>query len=47
MNVSGLTPLKHEYRYTGELTVPEPSTPALMNVNFPLSKFNFECCKIL
>ncbi|CAD6243127.1 GSCOCG00009652001-RA-CDS [Cotesia congregata] len=35
--VLGLTPLKHEYRYTGELTVPEPSTPALMQVRFPLS----------
>ncbi|XP_057330519.1 apolipoprotein D-like [Microplitis mediator] len=35
--VLGLTPLKHEYRYTGELNVPEPSTPALMQVRFPLS----------
>lgn len=35
--VLGLTPLKHEYRYTGELSVPEPSTPARMEVRFPLS----------
>ncbi|XP_017893605.1 apolipoprotein D-like [Ceratina calcarata] len=35
--VLGLTPLKHEYHYTGELTVPEPSTPARMQVRFPLS----------
>lgn len=35
--VIGLTPIKHEYRYTGELTVPEPSTPARMSVSFPLS----------
>ncbi|XP_034192501.2 apolipoprotein D-like [Osmia lignaria lignaria] len=35
--VLGLTPLKHEYHYTGELTVPEPSTQARMQVRFPLS----------
>ncbi|XP_011301836.1 apolipoprotein D [Fopius arisanus] len=35
--VLGLTPLKHEYHYTGELTVPEPSTPGRMKVRFPLS----------
>ncbi|XP_033212924.1 apolipoprotein D-like isoform X1 [Belonocnema kinseyi] len=35
--VLGLTPLKHEYHYTGELSVPEPSTPARMMVRFPLS----------
>ncbi|XP_015183810.1 PREDICTED: apolipoprotein D-like [Polistes dominula] len=35
--VLGLTPLKHEYHYTGELSVPEPSTPARMQVRFPLS----------
>nr|XP_003703611.1 PREDICTED: apolipoprotein D-like isoform X1 [Megachile rotundata] len=33
----GLTPLKHEYHYTGELSVPEPSTPGRMQVRFPLS----------
>ncbi|XP_012278252.1 apolipoprotein D isoform X2 [Orussus abietinus] len=35
--VLGLTPLKHEYHYTGDLSVPEPSTPARMEVRFPLS----------
>lgn len=35
--ILGLTPLKHEYHYTGDLTVPEPSTPARMEVRFPLS----------
>lgn len=35
--ILGLTPLKHEYHYTGELTVPEPSTPGRMEVRFPLS----------
>ncbi|XP_034181169.1 apolipoprotein D-like [Osmia lignaria lignaria] len=35
--VLGLTPLKHEYHYTGELSVPEPSTPGRMQVRFPLS----------
>ncbi|KAK0089408.1 hypothetical protein PV325_007566 [Microctonus aethiopoides] len=35
--VLGLTPLKHQYHYTGELTVPQPSIPALMEVRFPLS----------
>jgi len=35
---TGLTPLKHEYHYTGQLTVPEPSTPGRMEVRFPLSK---------
>ncbi|XP_043678351.1 apolipoprotein D-like [Vespula pensylvanica] len=35
--VLGLTPLKHEYHYTGELSVPELSTPARMQVRFPLS----------
>lgn len=33
----GLTPLKHQYRYVGRLTVPEPATPARMTVKFPLS----------
>lgn len=36
--VLGLTPLKHDYKYTGRLTVPDPSTPAKMIVKFPLSK---------
>ncbi|XP_017754274.1 PREDICTED: apolipoprotein D-like [Eufriesea mexicana] len=35
--ILGLTPLKHEYHYIGELSVPEPSTPARMEVRFPLS----------
>ncbi|CAK9800566.1 Apolipoprotein D [Anthophora quadrimaculata] len=35
--IIGLTPLKHEYHYTGELTVPEPSVPGRMQVRFPLS----------
>ncbi|XP_029668192.1 apolipoprotein D-like [Formica exsecta] len=35
--ILGLTPLKHEYHYTGELTVPEPSTPGRMEVRFPLN----------
>jgi apolipoprotein D and lipocalin family protein len=33
----GLTPLKHEYHYTGKLTVPDASIPAKMKVKFPLS----------
>lgn len=35
--VLGLTSLKHEYHYTGELSVPEPSTPGRMLVRFPLN----------
>ncbi|XP_032691595.1 apolipoprotein D-like isoform X2 [Odontomachus brunneus] len=35
--ILGLTSLKHEYHYTGELSVPEPSTPGRMEVRFPLS----------
>ncbi|KAL0102896.1 hypothetical protein PUN28_018297 [Cardiocondyla obscurior] len=35
--ILGLTPLKHEYHYTGQLTVPEPSTPGRMDVRFPLN----------
>lgn len=35
--VLGLTPLKHDYRYTGVLTVPDPAVPARMKVRFPLS----------
>ncbi|XP_034827951.1 apolipoprotein D-like [Maniola hyperantus] len=33
----GLTPLEHDYRYTGILTVPDPAVPARMKVRFPLS----------
>lgn len=33
----GLTPLKHEYHYTGKLTVPDEAVPARMKVRFPLS----------
>ncbi|XP_026333144.1 apolipoprotein D-like [Hyposmocoma kahamanoa] len=35
--ILGLTPLKHDYRYTGTLTVPDPAVPARMKVRFPLS----------
>nr|XP_021182455.2 apolipoprotein D [Helicoverpa armigera] len=35
--ILGLTPLKHDYRYTGVLTVPDPAVPARMKVRFPLS----------
>ncbi|XP_032527239.2 apolipoprotein D-like [Danaus plexippus] len=35
--ILGLTPLNHDYRYTGILTVPDPAVPARMKVNFPLS----------
>ncbi|XP_011503496.1 PREDICTED: apolipoprotein D-like [Ceratosolen solmsi marchali] len=35
--ILGLTSLKHEYHYTGTLTVPYPSVPAHMSVRFPLS----------
>lgn len=34
----GLTPLKHEYSYTGVLSVPDQDIPAKMRVKFPLSK---------
>ncbi|XP_031641229.1 apolipoprotein D-like [Contarinia nasturtii] len=33
----GLTPLKHEYSYTGQLTAPIPELPAKMRVKFPLN----------
>jgi len=33
----GLTPLKHEYSYTGQLSVPIPELPAKMRVKFPLN----------
>lgn len=35
--ILGLTPLKHDYRYTGILTVPDSAVPAQMRVRFPLS----------
>ncbi|KAG7303518.1 hypothetical protein JYU34_012044 [Plutella xylostella] len=35
--ILGLTPLKHDYKYTGILTVPDPAVPARMKVRFPLS----------
>ncbi|XP_026740599.1 apolipoprotein D-like [Trichoplusia ni] len=35
--ILGLTPLKHDYRYTGTLRVIDPAVPARMKVNFPLS----------
>ncbi|XP_014237983.1 apolipoprotein D-like [Trichogramma pretiosum] len=35
--ILGLTSLKHEYHYTGRLSVPEPSVSARMTVRFPLS----------
>lgn len=34
----GLTPLKHEYSYTGQISVPDPDIPAKMRVRFPLSE---------
>lgn len=33
----GLTPLKHEYSYTGDITVPYSDVPAKMQVKFPLN----------
>uniref|UniRef100_A0A6B2E509 Putative apolipoprotein d/lipocalin n=1 Tax=Phlebotomus kandelakii TaxID=1109342 RepID=A0A6B2E509_9DIPT len=33
----GLTPLRHEYSYTGTLTLPDSDVPAKMKVKFPLS----------
>ncbi|CAG5024496.1 unnamed protein product [Parnassius apollo] len=33
----GLTPLEHDYRYKGVLTVPDPAVPGRMKVRFPLS----------
>ncbi|RZC33917.1 apolipoprotein D [Asbolus verrucosus] len=35
--VLGLTPLKHEYHYTGTLTIPDSAVPARMTVKFPLN----------
>lgn len=39
----GLTPLKHEYSYTGQLTAPIPELPAKMRVKFPLSELLYFC----
>lgn len=36
--VLGLTPLEHQYKYTGTLTVPDPVLPAKMEASFPLSE---------
>jgi len=33
----GLTPLKHEYSYTGQITVPDNDVSAKMKVKFPLN----------
>ncbi|KAF5284618.1 hypothetical protein FQA39_LY16976 [Lamprigera yunnana] len=33
----GLTPLKHEYKYRGHLSVPDHSIPSKMKVKFPLN----------
>lgn len=33
----GLTPLKHEYSYTGQINIPDNTVPAKMTVNFPLN----------
>lgn len=33
----GLTPLKHEYSYTGQISVPDTDIPAKMKVSFPLN----------
>lgn len=33
----GLTPLNHEYSYTGQLTIEHEDVPAKMKVSFPLS----------
>ncbi|EFA05391.1 apolipoprotein D [Tribolium castaneum] len=35
--VLGLTPLKHEYHYTGRLSIPDDAVPGRMKVRFPLS----------
>lgn len=37
--VLGLTPLKHDYKYKGVLSMNEPSIPAKMTVRFPLSEY--------
>jgi len=35
--ILGLTPLKHNYSYTGDITVPDNDIPAKMRVKFPLN----------
>lgn len=35
--ILGLTPLKHQYHYIGELSVPDSAVAARMRVHFPLS----------
>lgn len=35
--ILGLTPLKHDYRYTGTIKTNDPSMPGKMRVRFPLS----------
>lgn len=35
--ILGLTPLAHEYHYTGRLSVPDSAVPARMKVKFPLN----------
>ncbi|XP_055378864.1 apolipoprotein D-like [Condylostylus longicornis] len=35
--ILGLTPLKHNYSYTGDITVPDNDIPAKMKVKFPLN----------
>lgn len=37
-NPLSVGPLKHEYSYTGKLTVTDKDVPARMTVRFPLSK---------
>lgn len=45
--VLGLTPLKHEYSYTGTLTVPDQAVPGKMVVRFPLSKYKIIICFLI
>jgi len=33
----GLTPLRHEYSYTGQVLVPDPDVPGKMKISFPLN----------
>lgn len=35
--ILGLTPLKHNYSYTGDITVPDNDIPAKMKIKFPLN----------
>lgn len=43
----GLTPLKHEYSYTGQLSIPIPELPSKMKVKFPLSEYFKSKLKII